>query len=313
VEVVAIGGPWLRTVLYEEEDEWRVRVQPVHGLMPVGRYDGAVVIGCQQGCASVAVPVRFVVEPEVLPPGTPPTGAAVASGGVVNAASFAEGTAAGAWTSMFGVKLSNTTRGWQSSDFDGDRLPLTLDGVRVWVGGKAAAISFVSPRQVNFLMPEDLPVGWATVEVESPEGKALTQVWVSEEAPGLFTVDGRKVAALHPDGVLAQPAGAGTSGRVARPGDTLAIYGTGFGAARTPPQPGRIVTEPSPLQHAASARVTIGGVPASVVFIGLSGTGLNQFNVVVPELPSGIHAVELTVDGVPAQRTGTLQVEAPTP
>ncbi len=309
IEALTMGGAWLRAELYEEVDRWRVKVQPASSLMPVGKYDAAVVIRCQQGCASVAIPVRFVVEP--VPDAPDMQATTITSGGIVNAASFAQGTAASAWTSLFGLNLAKTSRAWQASDFDGDQLPLALEGVRVTVGGKTAALSFVSPTQVNFLTPQGLPVGWTTVEINGPSGMAQAEVWVGEEAPGIFTFDGSQVAALHPDGTAARVPPSGVSGRVTRPGDTLAVFGTGFGATITAPPSDRVLTAPSPLQYAQSATVTIGGVPTAIRYIGLTGTGLNQFNVVVPHLPPGIYSMELALEGVPTQLGAILHVERP--
>ncbi|MCW5962755.1 MAG: hypothetical protein KIT83_01850 [Bryobacterales bacterium] len=56
------------------------------------------------------------------------------------------------------------------------------------------------------------------------------------------------------------------------------------------------------------AEVRIGGMPAAVQFIGLSGAGLNQINVVVPDLQAGTHPVELRIAGVTNQIGVMLQV-----
>lgn len=63
----------------------------------------------------------------------------------------------------------------------------------------------------------------------------------------------------------------------AKPGDTLELYGTGFGLAKGAPGTGKIFTGAYPTTNAVT--VTIGDVPAEVLFAGLVGAGLYQINV----------------------------------
>jgi uncharacterized protein (TIGR03437 family) len=70
----------------------------------------------------------------------------------------------------------------------------------------------------------------------------------------------------------------------AKPGDTIILYGVGFGPV-TPDSPaGQIVTQSNRLQ--ATFQVSFAGTPATVTFSGLTGgfLGLYQFNVVVPNV-----------------------------
>jgi uncharacterized protein (TIGR03437 family) len=68
-------------------------------------------------------------------------------------------------------------------------------------------------------------------------------------------------------------------------GETVVIYAVGFGPTNPPVAAGQLYS------GAASCltppQVTIGGVPAQVVFAGIVEAGLYQLNVVVPNLPSG--------------------------
>src|ERR1039457_1926118 len=87
--------------------------------------------------------------------------------GIVNGAGFQAGISAGSWAAVQGTNLSYTTRSWQASDFvNGTRLPTSLDGVGVTVGGKPAYVEYVSPTQINFVVPEDSSIG--------PEGAQVT-------------------------------------------------------------------------------------------------------------------------------------------
>lgn len=81
--------------------------------------------------------------------------------GVSNSASGAGATASGSWVSIYGTNLSTSTRPWQASDFVGTALPTVVDGVSVTINGKSAAISYVSPSQLNVQAPTDAATGWA--------------------------------------------------------------------------------------------------------------------------------------------------------
>lgn len=59
-----------------------------------------------------------------------------------------------------------------------------------------------------------------------------------------------------------------------------------------------------------SVAITIGGVAAAVSFAGLSAPGLYQFNVTVPALANGDHAVVATIAGLPTQSGVLLKVQA---
>jgi len=76
--------------------------------------------------------------------------------GVANGAGFQSGISAGSWAVVQGTGLSYTTRPWQTSDFNnGTGLPTSLDGVGVTVDGKPAYVGYVSPTQINFVVPAD--------------------------------------------------------------------------------------------------------------------------------------------------------------
>jgi uncharacterized protein (TIGR03437 family) len=85
------------------------------------------------------------------------------------------------------------------------------------------------------------------------------------------------------------PSGTGIQGAVlARPGDVILLYGTGFGP--TTAQPGQAAEGPEPI---TGMTATIGGAPASMPYAGAAPNfvGLQQFNLVVPNLGPGNHAV----------------------
>ncbi len=132
----------------------------------------------------------------------------ITSGGVVSAGAFKaiDSAAPGGWIEVFGTNLASTTRGWASSDFSGSVAPTSLDGLTVTVGGRSAYVAFVSPTQVNALVPDGVPIGSGVpVVVKSggaesdPAPLNTADVAPAILAPPPFSVGGRQyVAAIIP-------------------------------------------------------------------------------------------------------------------
>jgi len=217
-------------------------------------------------------------------------------GAVISASQFggAGAIAPGTWIEIYGFGLSSTTRSWQSSDFTGPQAPMSLDGVQVSIGGKPAAVAAISPGQINAQVPDGIPPGITTVAVFTPSGTSNGySIAVNATQPGLlakYTVAGKTyVGAYLPDGTAVLPVGAvpGLTSRPARFGETIIVWGIGFGPV-LPPVPSGTVTG---TQNALYTRVNIniGNSLADILSEGLSvGTvGLYQINAVVPYGASG--------------------------
>jgi uncharacterized protein (TIGR03437 family) len=233
------------------------------------------------------------------PPGPP----SISANGVVNGASFIAGIAPGSWISILGTNLSATTRSWKLSDFVGDNLPTALDGVSVTIGGKPAYIYYISPAQLNVLAPDGLPAGPVQVQVTvNGVPSATFTANVGPVSPAFFLFTAKYPAAVHPSGVPVGRVGliAGANFAPAKPGETILLFGTGFGATNPPLPAGKLVKTAEPLAN--TVQVTIGGQPAHVDFAGVSGSGLVQLNVQIPPgLAGGDAAVVATVAGSTTQ------------
>jgi uncharacterized protein (TIGR03118 family) len=233
---------------------------------------------------------------------------------VLNAASFDSTLAANAWVSIFGSGLSAVTRNWQTSDFVNNALPTTLSGVTVTVNGKPAYLSYISPSQINVLIPADTPAGPIQIQVmNNGLTSATMRVNLESAAPSFFLFSKTKyIAATHSDNVsLIGPPGliTGTTTAPAQPGETVVLYANGFGETNPAIPNGLFLTMPLPL--VAIPTVTIGGKPAEVKFAGLTAPGLYQFNVVVPTgLPAGDADVIIQIPGVTTQAKGVLSIAA---
>ena len=267
-----------------------VSVNPVN--LAAGTYTQNVQISAVGAAGSPAtVAVTLVVT------GTQTAGAIASA---VSAANFQPGVASGAWVAIFGSNLSASTYTWQNSDFVDGKLPTSLQGVSVTINGVAAYVEYISPTQINVLAPDDATVGAVSVQV-TVAGQASNSVSVQKTAfaPAFFTLgDGVSVAALHQDySLVAQ----------AKPGETILLYGTGFGPTNPPLPTGQLVTTAQPLAN--PVQISIGGVAATVGFGGLVGPGLCQFNVTVPNVPNGSAAVSATIGGVTSHTGVSVNVQ----
>jgi uncharacterized protein (TIGR03437 family) len=226
---------------------------------------------------------------------------AITAGGIVNGASFSDGIAAGSWVAIFGQNLASGTRALTTDDLVSGNMPTSLGGVSVNVNNKAAFLYYVSPTQINVLAPGDTNTGAVSVTVTNSAGtSAAASATLLAAAPALFASSGN-AAAVRPDGTVIDG-----SSVLAKAGETIELFGTGFGATSPAVTPGVVFQGSAPLAGAAS--VTIGGVNAVVSYAGLVGTGLYQLNVVVPALASGTYPVVASVGGVSSQGGVVLKV-----
>ena len=109
---------------------------------------------------------------------------------VVNVASFAPGIAPGSIASLFGTRLAGETA--LATD---RRLPTELAGSRIEIIDSMEAMHetplfYVSPGQINFLMPSESATGPATLRLTREGQAAESAFMVSAVAPGLFSANG---------------------------------------------------------------------------------------------------------------------------
>ncbi len=230
---------------------------------------------------------------------------------VANAASFQPAFASATWLSIFGTNLSSATYTWQNSDFVNGLLPTSLEGVSVTVNGMPAFVEYISPTQINVLAPDDAATG--SVQVQVTKAQQTSNSFSGSKAqfaPAFFSIDnGAYAAALHSDYTLVGSANLlpGVSSRPAQPGETIQIYGTGFGPTNPTLPTSQLVSTPTVLAN--TVQVTIGGVNAQVTYAGLVESGTYQLNVTVPSVPNGDALVVATVGGVTTQAKLSITVQ----
>jgi uncharacterized protein (TIGR03437 family) len=213
--------------------------------------------------------------------------------GIGNTASGGSTVAPNSMASVYGQNLGFVTRSAPSTN-----LAATLAAVSVSVTDstgetRPAQLIYVSPSQVNIVIPDGTAPGTASVYAGDSSGT----VQVAPVAPGLFTMGATKVAAAtamrYPnDGSATTPVsvfdcstGTCQTTPIALDGRStvyLTLYGTG-------------------IRGGANVICTVGGVSVPVQFAGPQGqySGFDQVNIQLPPSLSGKGTLDvvLTVDG----------------
>lgn len=209
----------------------------------------------------------------------------ISIGGVTNAASYKAVFAPGMLMTVFGVNLAPGAEHAGSVP-----LPLNMQGVTATVNGVTAPLLDVSPGQLSVQIPYETGAGPAFLGVNSNGKVASFPFQVAPSAPGIFmTLDGASNLVPSANGKHGQTLTAFITGE----GDVTPILMTGFAPTTTDltklPVPGLPVT------------LTVGGVPASVAFIGIPRglVGVTQVNFTIPaNAPTGPQSLVVTVGGV---------------
>jgi uncharacterized protein (TIGR03437 family) len=221
----------------------------------------------------------------------------------------------GSWASIYGSNLASGTAIW-NNDF-----PMSLGGTSVTIDNKPAFLWYVSPTQINLQVPDDTAAGTVSVAVTTGSGTATSTVTLAAYGPSFSLLSDAKHAVAE----IATPTGTGAYGggtydllgpsstfsystRPVKAGETLVLYGVGFGPTSPRVPAGQAFTGSAPTTNPVT--VTIGGVPANVVYSGITMAGLYQINLIVPPgTGSGDQALVAAVNGVqtPAGPVVTVQ------
>jgi uncharacterized protein (TIGR03437 family) len=219
---------------------------------------------------------------------------------VISAGANVPGLTPGGWIAIYGTSLAASVHSLAGSDIVGGQLPTTLAGTSVAIDGRPAALSYVGPTQVNALVPDSNSRGPVTVVVTTAVSPAArTSATLSDVAPAFFPFPNNHVAAQHADySNLANPSDV-PGATPAHPGETILLYGTGFGPTNPATPSGGLVA--TAYSMANSVTVTIGNQSAQVLYAGITEAGLCQINVVVPTSPDGEQTIVASVKGASTQ------------
>lgn len=235
--------------------------------------------------------------------------------GVITAGSYGgfSTIAPGTWIEIYGTNLATVpVQNWATSDFSGNTAPTALGGTAVTIGGLPAYVDYVSPGQVNAQVPSGVPTGSQQVVVTTAGGSSSAYIVpVNATEPGLlappsFILNGHQYVVALFSNTLTYVLPSSISGLAterAHPGDSITLYGVGFGPVTPSISAGQIVTQTDAL---SSFQISFGGVPATVTYAGLAPgyVGLYVFNVVVPNIAaSDTVPVTFSLNGTPGSQT----------
>jgi uncharacterized protein (TIGR03437 family) len=186
--------------------------------------------------------------------------------------------------SIYGVNLSFSVGAITAEEIRNGNLPTTLGStpVRVLVGNQFANLYYVSPHQVNALIPTQLVPGPVTLQVVlSGRAGPSVAITLEESAPGLFEADDHFVIATHGNGPVI------TADSPAAPGEVVVLYATGLGPTSPLTPPNRIPSTPAKLTRMAAFQVWLNGVAVSkdrILYAGVTPgfAGLFQINFQLP-------------------------------
>jgi uncharacterized protein (TIGR03437 family) len=163
-------------------------------------------------------------------------------------------------------------------------LPTSLigTGVTVLINNLGAAIYYVSPGQINVLIPANLAAGPATLqlEVDGVAGPAVI-IMLGATAPAMFQFDAVTVLATHADYSLV------TAAAPAQPGEEIVLYATGLGSTIPPAEYNTLPETAAPLAAGVNFLVMLNGSPVDprdILYAGAAPgyAGLYQINVILP-------------------------------
>lgn len=211
--------------------------------------------------------------------------------GVVNAASSAppgNPISPGQFITLYGTGLA------KSMQTAAPPYPATLNGVTVLVNNKQAPLYFVSPGQINALVPYSTSGATATIVVQNGVNSNTVTVPVAPTAPGVYSLD---QSGSGPGAILHADYGLVNSTRPATPGETVLIYLTGMGAVNPAITDGTAGGSNPLNKSVAEVLVLVAGQQATVLYNGLAPgfPGLYQINVTLPTFLSGGGSLPLAI------------------
>jgi uncharacterized protein (TIGR03437 family) len=265
-----------------------------------GVFEGLVNVVSKTGTTSLRIPYWIMF-------GTP----ALSTGGLVDAAAFAPAVAPGGIVTLFGTDLGGDPASAATVPLPSDIEHSTVMVTQTVSGATtttAAPLFYTSAGQISLQLPFTLTAGVATQIFSAVAGvdSNILSFTPSNAAPQIFAApSGGATIGVVVHGLTGALVTAASPAAV---GEVVAIYCTGLGAV-TPAVNSGQPSPANPLSLTASATTaTVGGLPASVQFSGLTpgSVGLYQVNAVIPNgLGSGAQQVTISVGGATSKAVTT--------
>jgi uncharacterized protein (TIGR03437 family) len=203
--------------------------------------------------------------------------------GIVNGASFAPSLAPNTIVSIFGTNLSWSTETIDAGDLSGIVMPTTMGNVEVYFEGWPAYLYYISPLQINFLVPSTLLPGTFQFWVDRQGTRGpIVNVTLRGAAPAMFQTASGAVIATHVDGSLISSESPATAGELAT------LWATGLGNTIPGLQDGALPIAAQWLSLLSQFEVQINGTSldsSAILYAGVAPgfAGLYQVNVRLPD------------------------------
>lgn len=212
--------------------------------------------------------------------------------GLVNAASNTRGSfAPGTLITLYGENLSFRTRALTPDDIRGKVLPTTLTGtgVRVMIANHLVNLYYVSPTQINLLIPSHLLPGIYNFElIRDGLLSRPIPIEIAPESAEFFVVPDvsesghSRVTAVHIDGSVVD------SESPAVPDEVIVLFATGLGRVRPPVPYGEVATSAASTINRQNFRIYLNDLEVDSRWVEYAGVtpgfgGLYQINFRIPE------------------------------
>ncbi len=209
-----------------------------------------------------------------------------------------------------------------------EEVPTMLAGTCLEVNRRRAPLLYVSSGQIKFQVPSETEIGQSILRIirdcDTPDevrgSFVLLNIPRAQPVLFMYTNNPPVVAAVHEDWSMVGPRSLfpGFQTTPATPGETIVVYGTGFGTVTPPLASGKSAFEERPLSS-SDVRVLLGNLEMQsedVVYAGISQgyPGLYELRIRIPgNTPSGLHSLVLMVDGISSAQGPFVAVEVPSP
>jgi uncharacterized protein (TIGR03437 family) len=317
LNVTSVGGSAPVTITSSSTPAW-LSVTPSTGSTPVSAtvsvvtsvlttaqtYNGTITV-TPTGQSPITVPVTLTVTGVPVPQPTSISNSASGAFGVISP---------GELITIKGANLGPTTA-TSFSVAAGNTVSNTLAGVQVLFDTIPGTPLYVSPTQINVIVPYEIAGRASTNVVVSYSGQLSSGILqtVANQAPGIFTDNSTGVgqaSVLNLNGSLNGPASGVTVGTQTIPttpttaGSVIAVFMTGGGQTNPAGVTGTLTPTGAgtPLYKIpGTVTATINGVNAPVQFAGGAPgevTGVIQVNLLVPAgVSGGTLPVAITING----------------
>ena len=269
------GGNWLAVSPASGKGDGEITATARIGDLPAGVYAARVNLSAPGATnPALQIPVSFTVTRQK---------AILAANGIVNAASLRGGAIApGQLITLAGDRMGPRAGLSAKPNESTNRYATSLGGTRVLFDGVPGVVLYSSLNQINAQVPFEIAGKSSvkvTVESAGFDASEPIEMRVADTAPGLFSIDGVRAAALNRDYSYNTP-----STPIAA-GDVIQLFFTGQGLTTPRVETGALAPAAAPFATPDQGVVVlIDGQRAEILFAGLApgSVGLLQVYVRIP-------------------------------